>query len=65
MTKALSAKTPAFPVAQSALDNNMNALKTDMRTLSKALSVNASLKLKKLVVDSGLDKHGGLVRRRP
>lgn len=38
VTKALSAKTPAYPVAQSALDNSMNALKTDMRTVSKALS---------------------------
>jgi hypothetical protein len=38
VTKALSAKTPAYPVAQSALDNSMNAIKTDMRTVSKALS---------------------------
>jgi len=38
VAKALSAKTPAYPVAQSALDNSMNAIKTDMRTVSKALS---------------------------
>lgn len=37
-TKALSASTVAYPVAQSALDNNMNQIKTDMRTVSKALS---------------------------
>ena len=37
-TKALSASTAAYPVAQSALDNNMNQIKTDMRTVSKALS---------------------------
>jgi len=38
VAKALGKATPAYPVAQSALDNNMNALKTDMRTVSKALS---------------------------
>lgn len=36
--KALSASTPAYPVAQSALDNNMNAVKGEMRTVAKALS---------------------------
>jgi len=36
--KALSASTPAYPVAQSALDNAMNQVKGDMRTVSKALS---------------------------
>ena len=38
VTKALSASTPAYPVAQSVLDGSMNQLKTDMRTVSKALS---------------------------
>ena len=38
VAKALSAKTPAYPVAQSALDNSMNQIKTDMRTVSKSLS---------------------------
>ena len=37
-SKALQASTPAFPVAQGALDTNMNQIKTDMRTVSKALS---------------------------
>ena len=36
--KALDKPTPAYPVAQSALDNNMNALKADMRAVSKELS---------------------------
>ena len=36
--KAMTASTPAYPVAQSAIDNNMNQIKTDMRTVSKALS---------------------------
>ena len=38
VVKALDRTTPAYPVAQSALDNNMNALKADMRAVSKELS---------------------------
>lgn len=38
VTKALSAKTPSYPIAQSALDSSMNIIKTEMRTVSKALS---------------------------
>ena len=36
--KALDKSTPAYPVAESALLNNMNALKADMRAVSKTLS---------------------------
>ena len=35
--KALNAKTPSKPNAQSAIANNMNQLKTDMRVVSKSL----------------------------
>lgn len=38
VSKSLSATKPAYPVAQAALDLSMNQLKTDMRTVSKALS---------------------------